>query len=47
MNRHEIQNFIREHGVEGFRQGFNALIDGHTLPNGQVVKLDYNRISIK
>lgn len=47
MNRYEIQSFIKEHGVEGFRQGFDALIEGRTLPNGLVERIDPRKLSLK
>lgn len=47
MNRDQIRSFIKEHGVEGFRKGFAALVDGHKLPNGTVKKLDRDKFSFK
>lgn len=47
MNREEIRNFIRLHGVRGFQEGFSALIDGRQMPNGAVVKIDPKTISFR
>lgn len=47
MNRHEIREYIREHGLNGFTEDVGALLAGTTLPNGANIKLRPEDFSIK
>ena len=47
MNRYEIQSFIKEHGVEGFSQAMDALIEGHKLPNGTIQRMEPHQFSLR
>jgi len=46
MNKHEIRAYIKEHTVDGFAEGVDALLRGAELPNGAKVKLNPRDFSI-
>lgn len=47
MNKAEIQAFIREHGVPGFRLALDQLLEGRKLPNGATIKLNPQQFSLR
>ena len=48
MNRDAIRGFIKEHGLEAFQREFKVMInEGTLLPNGQKVRIDPNRLSLR
>lgn len=47
MNRSEIRSYIQEHGVAGFYDGLNKLLEGVDLPNGAKIKLAPRDFSIR
>ncbi len=47
MNRHEIREYIREHGLNGFTEGVEALLAGSTLPNGTQIKMRPEQFSLR
>lgn len=46
MRRDQIRSFIQEHGVQGFSQALDEMLEGRKLPNGTVQRLEPTSISI-
>ncbi len=47
MNRHDIKDYIREHGLNGFTEDVGALLEGTALPNGTQIKMRPEDFSLK